>query len=173
MKLAWLGLALAVGCSKSPPPQTPTKTESPGEERKPEELLKFQAPAAWGSQTPSNRLRKAQYSVPDKEKRQEDAEFTYSYFGPSGGGTLEENIDRWAAQLTGASRENASIEKATGVYPVTFVDLSGALGEKTGWRMSVAAVETPKGAHYFKLLGPEATVLGWASEFRALVLGAK
>lgn len=162
MKRAWI-LALLAACHQKQPP-TSTQNPSPRTE---EGLLAFQAPADWTSQPPANKLRKAQYAVPDKEKRAGPAEFTYSYFGSAGGATIEENVRRWAEQV-GASAEDANVEKAQGAHPVTLVTC-----ESGGRRLLAAAVEAPNGQHFFKLVGPDATVAGWAPEFRALALKAK
>jgi len=137
-------------------------------------------PRAWTSQIPTSKLRKAQYSVPDKEKESADAEIVYFYSGSFGGGSLEDNIDRWVGQFKGATRESAKIEKAQGIYPVTFVDLTGThqaerpdAVEQSGARMIVAAIESSMGVHYLKLVGPGSTVDDWADEFRAISLAAR
>ena len=164
MKRAMVLLVLA-GCSEKPADKPAPKPEGG--------LLQYRVPEAWTSRPPANKLRKAQYSVPDKEKKAADAELVYSYFGPSGGGTLDENMERWAGQF-GTTRESAKVEKATGSHPVTFVRLKGTYeGDKPGFVMMVAAVETEQGMHYLKLVGPDVTVSDWSAEFRKLALEAR
>ncbi len=159
-----LWILLLVSCSNDKPQPQP----EPEPPKKEDPLLQFATPAGWTQQTPANKLRKAQYAVPDKEKDEGDAEVVYSYFGPDGGGSFEDNLDRWIAQCAGASRETTKIEKLQGAHPVTFVSLEGLDSQ-----MLVAAVATPSGVHYLKLVGPSATVGDWAADFRAMVLAAK
>lgn len=172
MRRFWFLLLLS--CSPDKPQPQPQPEPAPKKEEEPAPaLLQFRTPDAWTSQTPANKLRKAQYAVPDKEKDEKDAELVYSYFGPYGGGSLDENIDRWIGQFAGATRETAKIEKLKGVHPITFVTLEGTYSDQLDHQMLVAAVETPSGYHYLKLVGPLATVGDWAADFRAMVLAAK
>lgn len=171
----WLLLLLSCSQEKPQPNQEEPepKKEEPKKEEPKSEVLQFKVPEGWTQQTPANKLRKAQYAVPDREKDEGDAEFIYSYFGITGGGTFDENLDRWIAQFAGATRETTKVEDAKGVYPVRFVYLEGTYNNELNYQMIVAAVEAPSGYHYFKLVGPLATVGDWAADFRALVLAAK
>ena len=66
--------------------------------------LKFKRPADW-TWVPlqSSSMRKAQLAVPGLGAAK-GAEITFFHFGPSGGGDLESNIQRWIRQFQSAPR---------------------------------------------------------------------
>lgn len=140
-----------------------------------EKTLKFEAPKEWTKETPSSTMRKAQYKVPDKEKKAKDAELTLFYFGKTGGG-IEANIKRWATQMGGAEAKPEAIE---GKCKVTLVDLKGTYTGTPGGdplenaRMLGAVVETPDGPWFFKLVGPADTVGDWKEEMVKLLKAAQ
>ncbi len=141
-----------------------------------DEPVKFEAPREWTKETPSSPMRKAQYKVPDKEKKAADAQLTLFYFGAGGGGGVEANLKRWAGQMGGAE---AKPEKIEGKLKVTLVDLKGTYTEKPGAtpiedaRMLGAIVETDKGPWFFKLVGPADTVGDWRDEMVKLLKEAQ
>ena len=138
-------------------------------------IIKFEAPKEWTKEKPSSNMRKAQYKVPDKEKKAKDAELTLSFFGKGAGG-LEANLKRWSAQMGGAEGKPEVIE---GKCKVTLVDLKGTYSPGFGGdaiedaRMLGAVVETEAGPWFFKLVGPAATVGGWKDEMVALLKAAQ
>ncbi len=137
--------------------------------------IPFTAPAGWTSEEPSNRLRVAQYKVPDKAKKAADAEFVLSTTRLWNEDMRQENIARWGRQM-GVDAPKA--ELLQGKFKITLVDLSGTY--KSDFepepieqaRMLVAAVETGEAPWFFKLIGPAETVSGWRDEFVAMLKAA-
>ena len=131
-----------------------------------EKILTFEPPKEWTKETPSSSMRKAQYRVPDKEKKAKDAEFTLSFFGGGAGG-VDANIQRWSNQMGGAE---AKPEKFEGKCKVTLVDLKGTYTPGFGGtpienaRMLGAIVATDSGLWFFKIVGSAETVGGWREE---------
>ena len=60
-----------------------------------DKIIKFEAPKEWTKEKPASEMRKAQYKVPDKEKKAKDAELILSFFGKGAGG-IEANLKRWS-----------------------------------------------------------------------------
>ncbi|HLF95109.1 MAG TPA: hypothetical protein VJB14_16695 [Planctomycetota bacterium] len=131
-----------------------------------EKIIKFEAPKEWTKETPNSTMRKAQYKVPDKEKKAKDGEFTLYTFGKGAGG-VEANLKRWSAQMGGAEAKPEAIE---GKVKVTLVDLKGTYTPGFGGapienaRMLGAIAETADGLWFFKVVGPADTVGDWRDE---------
>jgi len=133
-------------------------------------------PTGWVTEPPSNAMRKAQYKLPGEKG---DAELVVTYFGTGGAGGVEANIARWVGQFS--ESDGGTTKKLTvSEMPVTVVDIRGTFvgmqrpmgGTQTpqdGQRMLAAIVETPDGAFYFKLVGPDATVTKWEASFDQFV----
>ena len=177
MKLMTAILAL-VSCSPDPVP--PPLKLAPGSEPmmapqdKQDSVIKFEAPAAWVKEEPSNKMRKAQYKVPDKDKKGADAQLALFYFG-NRTDMLEENLKRWASQM-GAS--DPKTEVIQGKCKVHLVDLKGTYtgdqqtGPQENQRLLAAVVENADGHWFFKLVGPAETVGPWRDDFVKMLKGA-
>ena len=140
-------------------------------------------PAGWTPQVPSSPMRLAQFTAGSREGSADAAVF---HFGLAGGGTVQENIDRWASQfLTDAGKPaTPKMEKgkASGM-PVTWVALDGryARGVGTGPQgqgaanqsLRVAVLETPAGNLFFQLWGDRPAVARQEGPFRRMVQGLK
>jgi hypothetical protein len=50
---------------------------------------------------------------------------------------------------------------------------SGGGGNKPNFRMRAGVIETPKGAYFIKLVGPEKTVARWDDAFMSFVKSAE
>ena len=61
--------------------------------------LRFKMPDGWVSESPSSKMRVAQYKLPKAEGDAEDASLVVYYFGPAQGGSVDANIDRWISQI--------------------------------------------------------------------------
>jgi len=133
----------------------------------------YDAPAAWTSVPNSNSMRKATYKIP-KAGDAEDAELTFS----SVGGGLEQNIKRWAGQFGGAEPKTEK-RKVNGL-DVTIVEMKGAYSggmpamggggpAKKDQMLLGAVVDGGEMQHFFKMVGPEKTVLAARKDFDKLV----
>jgi hypothetical protein len=147
--------------------------------------LHYKVPQGWLSEHPSSSMRAAQYKLPKAEDDREDASLVLYYFGAAQGGSVQANIDRWIGQMEqpdgGSSKDRAKIETLTvNGLKVTTVDLrgtytaemspgSGTRNNSSNYRLRAAIVETPKGAYFAKLIGPEKTVSRWEQAFAAYV----
>jgi len=106
-KLLIASLLTLMACSPDPTPPAPKVAPDPANvstepvvanidrpARPAGDVIKFDAPAGWTKEEPSNNMRKAQYKVPDKEKKGGDAQLALVYFGPRND-ALEDNLKRW------------------------------------------------------------------------------
>ena len=149
----------------------------------------LQADAGWQSVAPTSTMRKAQFTLPRAAGDSEDAELVVYYFGADQGGPVEANLERWYAQFSqpdgSSSAEKARVarEVVDGMN-LTTVDLSGTYVAPTmpgseehhnqpNFRMLAAVLETSQGPYFFKLVGPEQTVVHWAKSFGQFMKSAK
>lgn len=143
--------------------------------RQDESLIKFEAPKDWTKEKPSSTMRKAQYKVPDKEKKGKDAEFTLAFFGKNAGG-VKANLERWYKQMGVTEGKPEELE---GKCKVTLVDLKGTYTPGFGGapienaRMLGAIAETDDGLWFFKLVGPADTVGGWREDYVKMLKAAQ
>ena len=140
-------------------------------------------PAGWTPQVPSSPMRLAQFTAGSREGSADAAVF---HFGLAGGGTVQENIDRWASQFLTEAGKPATPQvekgKASGM-PVTWVALDGryARGVGTGPQgqeaanqsLRVAVLETPAGNLFFQLWGDRPAVARQEGAFRLMVQNLK
>ena len=101
----------------------------------------------------------------------------------SGGGSPQDNINRWIGQFQnadGSPARGAVAHREVHGMAVSTVDVSGtylaAAGPmmssttpKPGFRMLAAVAETPAGPWFFKLTGPAKTVANWAQSFQSFI----
>jgi len=138
--------------------------------------VRWSVPARW-KEKPERPMRVATYAVPAAEGAAE-GECAVFYFGKGQGGSVEENLSRWAKQFDGGSPKTET--KTVAGLRVHVTDVSGtylAAGgpmmqtqeKKPGYRLLGAIVETPEGLVFFKLTGPAATVAAARADFDALV----
>ena len=191
---ALLTLAVAAGgaaCSKNyvepdsseeVPPQTSVVNE-----RQPEAgagRVAYQAPTGWVEQTPSSRMRQAQYLLPRAEGDRGDAEIVVFHFRGQGG-SIQANIARWIGQMSrpdgSPAADDAEIsEKMVRGQKVTLLEVSGTYQSggmgpmsrgvsKPGYRMLGAIIDTNQGPWFFKLTGPVGTVEKWSDSWTELV----
>src|SRR5882672_10276930 len=141
----------------APDPNAPAMMEAPERPPRPAvDVIKFDAPAGWVKEEPSSNMRKAQYKVPDKEKKAGDAQLALFYFGPRND-MLDDNIKRWGMQMGAGDLKPEIIQ---GKCKITLVDLKGTYtgdsqtGPQENSRLLAAVVENEDGPWYFKLVGP-------------------
>jgi hypothetical protein len=152
--------------------------------------LRFRPDAGWTAEQPSSSMRVEQYRLPRAEGDSSDGQLVVFYFGPGQGGSVEANLDRWVGQMQqpdgGSSKSKAKTDNTTiNRMPVTLLDVTGMYTESmTGGggggqqiqglaRMRAAVIETPKGAYYVKLVGPEKTINRWDASFMEFIKSAE
>ena len=122
-------------------------------------------------------MRVAQYKLPKETGDREDVSLVLYYFGPSGGGGISANVERWIGQMKqpdgSESKDKARQDSITiNGLKVTTIDLAGTYTAETApasgkfynnpnYRLRAAVIETPKGSYYLKVVWPEKTVARW------------
>lgn len=153
--------------------------------------LRLKAPDGWVSERPSSGMRVSQYQLPAAEGDAEAASLVVYYFGAGQGGSVNANLERWIGQMQTGSSEKAKTETTTvNGLKVTLLDVSGtyaggdmggggmggggaAAQTKPNFRMRAGVIETPKGAYFIKLVGPQKTVNRWDQSFQEFVKSAE
>jgi len=147
--------------------------------------LQYSAPPRWVSQPPANPMRRAQFLVPRVEGDTADGLLVVSHF-PGTGGSTQANLDRWIGQFSQQDgspvpRDSAKFEtfevsglKVSAVEVTGYFFDSNVMGESgkrtdVPYRLLGGIVETPSGAWFFKLTGPDATVAAAREEFMELL----
>jgi hypothetical protein len=139
--------------------------------------IRWSAPARWTMQEPRP-MRMATYAIPAAPGG-EAGECGVFYFGAGKGGSVEENMDRWAKQFESPAAPKKSERTVHGLR-VHLMDVAGTYlapggpmmqsqGRKSGWRLMGAIVEAPDGLVFFKCVGPAATIQKAEKDFDALV----
>lgn len=139
--------------------------------------LTVTVPKEWKRENPSSSMRVGQFRLSAASAESDDAELAVF----SGiGGSVEENLQRWFNQFSqpdgSPSAEKARVSSfSVDEMTVTMADLSGTFAgsgmmgapaeEKSGYRLLAAIVEAPDDFYYFKLVGPEETLIRWAASF--------
>jgi hypothetical protein len=147
--------------------------------------LRFIAPAEWVKEQPASRMRTVQYKLPKAEGDKEDASLVIYYFGPTEGGSVSANIERWISQMEQpdgrSAKDKAKTESLTvNGLKVNTIDLTGTYTAEMApgsterhndpnFRLRAAVIETPKGFYYLKLVGPEKTIARWQLEVDRLI----
>jgi len=124
-------------------------------------------------------MRIATYVIPSGAGPAEDGRCAVYYFGPSGGGSVEDNVQRWASEFQGGPKPVRSAKNIHGIG-VTRVELagtylahSGMSGEDSGprpdWMLLGAIAQGPQGRIFFKCTGPKKTMAGAIREFDGMI----
>lgn len=133
--------------------------------------MHFLSPEGWKQTEPASSMRILQLSAPPVEGDTEPGEF--AFFSPIGG-SIDDNINRWAGQFSqpDGSDSASKLKKETfqgTQYSTTLVELVGkmeaqampgmpAQPEREGWMMLAAILESPSGLWFIKGTGPEKTM---------------
>jgi hypothetical protein len=147
---------------------------------------KFQMPlpAGWVAKEPRVRFIEHEFEIPAAEGDDRPGRATVM----GAGGTVEENIKRWAGQFSqpdgSDTREKVKTENKTiAGQPVTIVDISGTYEDKPpfsgapgvqreNYRMLSAIISLKGAGNYFvKFYGPKATVGGQEANFIKMLEG--
>jgi hypothetical protein len=137
-------------------------------------------PEGWAENPSTSSMRAAQFQLPAKGGG-ESPEVVVYYFGQSGAGSVQANIDRWLSQFKQPddkpSSEVAKIEKAryagqdASVISVSGRYVSGGMpgtppADKPDQSLLAAIVPSPQGPFYFRLIGAKGAVAAQEESFR-------
>lgn len=142
--------------------------------------LRARVPASWQSEMPSSNMRAAQFVLPGAEGA-ENAELIIYDFGPGQGGSVLDNIRRWASQVTDAEGNPVPptvVEAQVNGMAITRVEATGTYASGMPGDAQVRPnttvinaqlIKTPDQFVFFKLLGPEETVEAHRAGFEAML----
>jgi hypothetical protein len=127
--------------------------------------VEFDVPPSWSRQDPSSNMRLAQGTISGPGG---PGEFAVFFFGSGSGGSVDANIERWAAQMESSDPPKTQTFEAHGLK-VTWVEIKGTLKSNqmgprptapplSNARLYAAVVEGPGGPWFFKATGPDATL---------------
>ena len=144
------------------------------------ESLTLNVPQSWEQKPPSNKLRKAQFSIPKAKDDKEGVELVIFSFGGGGGG-VQANINRWVGQFESKGRKSkiTSGESPQGQY--IFVNITGTYKMPIGppiagktktipnARMLAVILHVQKAGavYYLRMAGESKTISAAAEAFRA------
>lgn len=148
-------------------------------------------PSGWTSLGASG-MRQAVYAYGPTNGESDSATMVVFYFGPTGGGGVQDNINRWIGQMSMADGGDVSKEAKQSTFDadgmkVHWVEVSGTYnasmggggmpggpGEaKAGYTMAAAVLEGPEGNLFFKLTGPQKTAAEMIAGFKTVLAGVK
>jgi hypothetical protein len=135
----------------------------------------WEAPAPWTKVDNPSPMRKATYRVPRAPGDAEDGELTVS----QAGGSVDQNLRRWAGQLGKTIDDAKREQKKVAGLDVTIVELHGEYAgmampgtpppsKKPGFALLGAIIATSPPT-FFKLTGPDKTVLAARADFDRLI----
>ena len=128
--------------------------------------LSFKRPSEWTWVPVQSPMRKAQLAVPGLDPSK-PADITFFHFGPSGGGDLDSNIQRWLRQFQNTPGTEKVETKTVGGRQTTLVSTEGTFSSgmpgqpatpMENYALLGAIVEDPAGSVFVKMTGPAATV---------------
>jgi hypothetical protein len=144
---------------------------------------KATAPAGWTWRTPSSSMRLAEYVAGAPG----GAEVVVYYFGPSQGGTVQANLERWHSQFSnpdGSAVAEKITQDKTIVSQLTVAEYRGTYARgigagsapadaKPGQILLAVVAETPKGTLFFQLFGPAVAVMAQRDAYIAFAKSLK
>jgi hypothetical protein len=143
--------------------------------------LKFSRPADWNWIPVQSPMRKAQLAVPGMGSSK-TADITFFHFGPSGGGDLESNVQRWLRQFQSTAGAEKVEAKTIGGRKTTLVSTEGTFSAgmpgqpaapMDNYALLGAIIEDPSGNVFVKMTGPKETVQAAREKFMKFLESAK
>ncbi|MFI5197333.1 MAG: hypothetical protein ACHQJD_01820 [Thermoanaerobaculia bacterium] len=184
LALAAAALLAQFVSSHGPVPVAPAPTPAPVFPVTSGGGLTWVVPKSWAP-GPSSAMRLATYYLPVFGSDSDRPELAVFWFGPSQGGTVDQNVARWFSQFAAGPGDPAPTRSLTRVrsLPVTLVTAAGSYSAgtgmgaepatKSGYALRGAIAEGPNGAVFFKLTGPRRSVAAAGKAFDALVASLK
>jgi hypothetical protein len=184
-------LSATLGCSDPPPepPPPPARSAEVGLEP-----LKWTAPGAWSlSESSPSGPRRAGYKVPKQGNDTEDAELLVLFFGTGANGERDKQWNEWFSQFDGDAKAEAKRDtfpttagatvetfEHVGTYKLNMgpqrpgMKKSPVQVVKNDFRMIGAVVKTKdRGNWFFRLVGPNETVLASKDAFKGMLESAQ
>jgi hypothetical protein len=135
--------------------------------------LELDLPADWREETPESTMRLVQATIPGAAGA---GQFVLFYFGPGGGGGVQDNIARWSAQMKPRPGSEPQRDKfETNNCTVTWIEIEGTLlpsttgmgpaEEQPDSLLLAAVVEGVGGPWFVKATGPAKTLKGQREAF--------
>lgn len=138
---------------------------------------KSTTPAGWKEETPSNKMRQAQFKLEKEKGDPEDAEL--ALFASPGGGSVEQNLERQVKKFELAKDAKPAVSKVKiGKAEATYQDITGTLLKKfppfdpnakitkvENYRQIYVIFEGKDAVYSLTLLGPAKTVEKHKKEF--------
>jgi hypothetical protein len=127
----------------------------------------WKAPAVFEPVPPTSKLRLAGYRIAPADGDKEPGDIGVFYFGPGKGGSIDDNVKRWVTQFKGGESSQKRNDRTVNGLVQHLVEAEGTYNSgmpggptapKPTWALIGAIIETPSGNHFFKLVGPKATV---------------
>jgi hypothetical protein len=150
--------------------------------------LTYVAPDGWKPRPAASAMRLAEFVLPKAQGDPDDADVIVYFFGGQGG-DVEANITRWIGQMQQPTgKKSTDVAKRTSRtvngMSLTMVDVAGTYTaemspgasehyNKPGYRMIAAVLQTPKGPHFIKLVGPARTADKWKASFDTFLSSLK
>jgi hypothetical protein len=144
----------------------------------------WEDPAGW-EKIPGTGMRHTSYKIPAAKGDKDPGELVVYYFGPTQGGDVDSNINRWIGQFEGADQkaikrsdrtvndiEQHIVEIPKGTYDLGASSMS-AVKKVDNYGMLGAIVVAPTGKYFFKLTGPIKTVKAAHDPFYKLLDSVK
>ena len=143
--------------------------------------LRGPKPDSWTVEPPPNRMVDTNFRVPAPDGSR-PANINVFFFGAGMGGSIEDNIDRWAGQFR--SPDGGPVEPAletfeTGGMTVTMVELAGSyqgMGDpepSDDQLMLSAIIDAPAGRIFIRLVGDAATVEHNREDYMSFIRGLR
>ena len=146
--------------------------------------LRFTVPAAWTRVPAASDVRAAQWRIPQASAAGQEGELVLFFFGTGKGGSAQENLDRWYAQVTepyGHPSRDAGVVTIRTINGrrVTSLDRpgpyrpmpagGGGAEPRAGFRLRAAVVEGEDGPWFFRAVGPDATMTAAKAGFDGIL----
>jgi hypothetical protein len=194
--VAWVAVVPSTGCNKAPAELDGASASSSVAVTAVAPLL-WDAPGAWSKLDLPPRVgdKKAVYHIDKAANDTDEAECFVAFYGTGAKGDPLPVFKEWFGQFDGdvgatAARESFAVGpagtlavetvEATGTFKIALTPKPRGRKEapvqmvKSKWRLYGAVVKTPdRGNWFFKLVGPDDTVLGARSAFRAMLESAR
>ena len=140
--------------------------------------LTLNIPESWEESKSSSNMRLGTYSIPAAEGKEEKGELAIYNFGP-GGGSVDDNLERWVGQFAADGREVRLTKGSANDHEYYIADISGTynmpigppIRQQTkaspGYRMLGVILLLKDGVYFLKMTGEDETIKAQADALRA------